>query len=127
MSERQVTCGTRRRYKWEFPAKRKAFLTTPAKCKSCDPDQMDFCIQKSWEDNGKDPDLFDNANVMVNQNPDADAKTEKQIAKAKAKLEKLSDDVEEAKEAVAEEQEAVAEQAEQPEEQEPAEEEVEAE
>jgi ElaB/YqjD/DUF883 family membrane-anchored ribosome-binding protein len=110
MSERLVDCGTRRKFKWNDINKRKSELTTPAKCLQCDPDQFDYCKQKSWVENGKDADLYDKVNVMVNQNPLADSKTEKAVAKAKQKLEQLSDDVEETKEAVAEEQEAVAEQ-----------------
>jgi hypothetical protein len=105
MAERYKECGTRRKFQWVHPAKRKSELTTPTKCKDCEPDQMNYCIEKSFAESGKDPKTLKITNVMINVNPEADKKAEKVAAKAEQKIAELSEEVDEAKEEIEEDEE----------------------
>ena len=74
MTEKLIDCGTRRKFSWKHPEKRKSELPTPTKCMDCNEEQLQRCIEKSWIEQGKDPKALRITNLLMNQNPEADQK-----------------------------------------------------
>jgi hypothetical protein len=97
-----VDCGTRRKFSWNHPEKRKSELTTPTKCKDCEQEQVSYCIEKSWISEGKDPKMLKVVNIMINANPTADKKAETMAAKAEQKIAELSEEVKDTQDAIEE-------------------------
>jgi hypothetical protein len=92
--EEIVDCGTRRKFLWSHLEKRKSELTMPTRCKDCEEPQQSYCLEKSWINEGKDPKMLKVTNIMINTNPTADVKAQKQAQKAQEQLEQVKEEVE---------------------------------
>ena len=64
-------CIRRKSFKWAPINHERIALNTPNKCENCEETRLDECMQKSWTENGKEAEEYQNVTVLVNI-PDAE-------------------------------------------------------
>lgn len=82
-------CGVRGKFKWTHLDKHKSELMVPKRCTDCEEEQRNYCIERSWESQGRSAKELKAVNVMLNINPNADAIATRIEAKNQEKLEDL--------------------------------------